>query len=165
MSDLQTPQPLGTSERFAPDEKRRDFLGLAALWSFLGTGVVMMAGALRLPMPSVFPETGSKFRIGPPDQFPVGTSTSIAGRNVLVTRDEQGVRAISLVCTHLGCITQREGEGFICPCHGSRFDPEGSVTAGPAPSGLRYLEVGFAPNGELVVDAERSVDPEHRTAV
>jgi cytochrome b6-f complex iron-sulfur subunit len=163
MSELQTPRPLEHSERFAAGKKRRDFLGLAALWSFLGTGVVMMAGVLRLPMPSVFPETGNKFRIGPPDRFPVGSATPIPARNVLILRDERGFRAMSTVCTHLGCITQREEEGFVCPCHGSRFDPEGAVTAGPAPSGLRFLEVGFAPSGDLVVDAERVTDPQHRT--
>ena len=158
-------QPLAESERFAPEVQRRDFLGLAALWSFLATGLVMMAGVLRLPMPSVFPETGSRFRIGPPDRFPPGSSTPIPERNVLVQRDERGLRAMSLVCTHLGCIVHGEEGGFICPCHGSRFDSSGRVTAGPAPSRLRYLEVTFAPSGELVVDAEKAVDPGTSLAV
>ncbi len=157
---------LHESPRFRREVQRRDFLGLAALWSFLTTGLVMAAGALRLPMPSVFPETGSKFRIGPPDRFPVGSATRIEGRNVLVLRDAEGFRALSLVCTHLGCIVQRRENGsFACPCHGSRFDAEGRVTQGPAPSRLRYLEVSRAPSGDLLVDQDRQVDPDHRLVV
>lgn len=166
MTDAVDPPSLHESERFKPEVERRDFLGLAALWSFLSTGVVMAAGALRLPMPSVFPETGSKFRIGPPDRYPVGSAVKIADRNVLVLRDERGIRALSLVCTHLGCITARGADGhFTCPCHGSRFDAEGHVTQGPAPSRLRYLEVSRAPSGDLLVDRERPVDPERRFSV
>lgn len=153
--------PLEDSERFRPEVPRRDFLGLAALGSFLFTGLVMVAGALRLPMPSLFPETGSKFRVGPPDRFPVGSSTPIPDRNVLLVRSPQGFRAMSLVCTHLGCIVRNESDGgFICPCHGSRFDPEGRVSQGPAPSRMRFLEVTRAPNGDLMVDRDRPVDPE-----
>ena len=107
----EVPGDLQASERFRPEVPRRDFLGLAALWSFLSTGVVMLAGALRLPMPSVFPETGSKFRIGPPDRFPPGSAVKLAERNVLVLRDERGFRALSLICTHLGFITSREPGG------------------------------------------------------
>lgn len=163
MKDLQTTQPLGESERFAPEVHRRDFLGLVALWSFLVTGLAMIAGALRLPMPSVFPETGSKFRIGRPDRFPLGSVTRIPERNVLVLRDERGFSALSLVCTHLGCITQTERDGsFTCPCHGSRFDGSGRVVQGPAPSPLRHLEVSRAPSGDLVVDGEHSVDADAR---
>ena len=44
------------------------------------------------------------------------------------------------LCTHLGCIPARSpegGGGFICACHGSRFDFAGRVFAGsPAPSNL-----------------------------
>lgn len=47
-------------------------------------------------------------------------------------------------CTHLGCSPtfRREltdsGEGFYCPCHGSKFDYAGRVFKGvPAPTNLR----------------------------
>lgn len=42
------------------------------------------------------------------------------------------------LCTHLGCIPGRyPGGGFLCACHGSRFDYAGRVFAGsPAPSNL-----------------------------
>lgn len=42
------------------------------------------------------------------------------------------------LCTHLGCIPGRSGgDGFLCACHGSRFDFAGRVFAGsPAPANL-----------------------------
>jgi Rieske Fe-S protein len=54
---------------------------------------------------------------------------------IAVYRDAQGeVQSCSAICTHLGCIVQwNEGEkSWDCPCHGSRFDTEGSVLNGPA---------------------------------
>ena len=52
-----------------------------------------------------------------------------------VYRDEAGgLHAVSLRCTHLGCLTKwNDAErSWDCPCHGSRFDPDGAVLAGPA---------------------------------
>jgi cytochrome b6-f complex iron-sulfur subunit len=47
--------------------------------------------------------------------------------------------ALSLVCTHLGCLVNwvPEAGEFQCPCHGSRFDPNGAVLQGPAPLPLK----------------------------
>jgi Rieske Fe-S protein len=68
------------------------------------------------------------------------------------------VAAVSLICTHLGCIVVHDESGFHCPCHGSKFDQRGDVLGGPAPRGLRWLEVTRAPDGALVVDTKREVD-------
>jgi len=41
--------------------------------------------------------------------------------------------ALSLACTHLGCrVAPAPDGGFVCPCHGSRYDRSGSPTRGPA---------------------------------
>jgi cytochrome b6-f complex iron-sulfur subunit len=41
-----------------------------------------------------------------------------------------------LTCTHQGCAVSVEENGFICPCHGARFDNIGQVTKGPAEENL-----------------------------
>jgi len=52
-----------------------------------------------------------------------------------VYRDEAGVaHGVSLRCTHLGCLLHfNDAErSWDCPCHGSRYDIDGAVLAGPA---------------------------------
>lgn len=63
---------------------------------------------------------------------------------IAVCRDPQGViHACSAVCTHLGCDVawNRAEQTWDCPCHGSRFSPDGSVINGPAVSDLRKIPV------------------------
>jgi glycine/D-amino acid oxidase-like deaminating enzyme/nitrite reductase/ring-hydroxylating ferredoxin subunit len=44
------------------------------------------------------------------------------------------LHVVSLRCTHLGCLLRFNGaeRSWDCPCHGSRFDVDGSVLEGPA---------------------------------
>jgi glycine/D-amino acid oxidase-like deaminating enzyme/nitrite reductase/ring-hydroxylating ferredoxin subunit len=63
---------------------------------------------------------------------------------VAVCRDGNGVvHAVSAVCTHLGCdVAWNQAEQtWDCPCHGSRFAPDGRVVNGPAVSDLRPVPV------------------------
>jgi glycine/D-amino acid oxidase-like deaminating enzyme/nitrite reductase/ring-hydroxylating ferredoxin subunit len=63
---------------------------------------------------------------------------------VAVCRDRQGtIHACSAVCTHLGCDVawNRAEQTWDCPCHGSRFSPDGAVLNGPAVSDLRRVPV------------------------
>jgi glycine/D-amino acid oxidase-like deaminating enzyme/nitrite reductase/ring-hydroxylating ferredoxin subunit len=52
-----------------------------------------------------------------------------------VYRDDGGeLHAVSMRCTHLGCLVRFNAaeRSWDCPCHGSRFDVDGSVLEGPA---------------------------------
>jgi glycine/D-amino acid oxidase-like deaminating enzyme/nitrite reductase/ring-hydroxylating ferredoxin subunit len=52
-----------------------------------------------------------------------------------VYRDDAGaVHAVSLRCTHLGCLLRFNAaeRSWDCPCHGSRFGVDGRVLEGPA---------------------------------
>ncbi len=150
--------PLEGSERFKAPATRRDFLGLSAAWSAIAAFVMAMLGALRLPMPSVFPESNSRVKLGIPSGFSVNSATYFSKHRLWLFRNERGFHAISSVCPHLGCIAERNDAGrFSCPCHGSKFDSVGNLTGGPSPRGLVPVELTISPEGQLVADTLREV--------
>jgi cytochrome b6-f complex iron-sulfur subunit len=126
----------------------------------LGTGACALvaggASALGLEFlsPRVLFEPATKFALGSPDAIDLGTVITDESHHVYVARFQDGFRALSSVCTHLGCITRyRPDEKTIaCPCHGSRFDLAGEVLNGPAPRPLRWLEMELSSRGLITVD-------------
>ena len=130
---------------------RRDVLGLMSLWAAASAMLFGLFGMLRLPKAAVLSSPSKRFRVTLPETLASGEAFTPAGRNVAVYRDDQGIYAISRVCTHLGCIVKPVPEGFECPCHGSRYDRDGNVTKGPAPRPLQWLEVKEQ-GGVLYVD-------------
>lgn len=149
----------------AQQAQRRSFLKSLSLGS-LGLALAGMAlGVWKSLTPKAFREPSSKVKVGYLDDYPLGTFRKLADRNLFVFRREQGIAAISAVCTHLGCIVELREDVFVCPCHGSYFDARGNVLAGPAPAPLPWYEVSFAPDGKLVVDLNRIVKQEQYLAV
>jgi len=72
-----------------------------------------------------------------------GKVLDLNGQNVAVYRDESGATVErSAVCTHMGCLVNwnEAARTWDCPCHGSRFHPDGKVIAGPAESPLSKIE-------------------------
>jgi len=66
------------------------------------------------------------------------------GAFIAVSREGDGsLRAVSATCTHLGCIVAWNSAeaSWDCPCHGSRFSPEGEVLHGPAVAPLEQKEI------------------------
>jgi len=63
---------------------------------------------------------------------PVGSGVIVD--DVVVTQPSAGVfKGFSATCTHLGCTVATLADGTInCPCHGSKFNLDGSVAQGPA---------------------------------
>jgi cytochrome b6-f complex iron-sulfur subunit len=53
------------------------------------------------------------------------------------------------VCVHLGCLYQWQPvtNRFECPCHGSKYQKNGTYIEGPAPRSLDRMVVSFAPAG------------------
>ena len=138
-----------------PSFSRRHFLELIGI----GAIGVTAAGSLVLSgeylSPNVVKEPPTRFRIGPPEYYPPGSVTLHKEQKVFIVRAKEGYfYTLSAVCTHLGCIANWKPEDGIvaCPCHGSKFDREGNVIAGPAPRALPRFSLSLDDRGQLVVD-------------
>lgn len=138
---------------------RRDVLGLTALGFACGTCAFAMIGASRLPRAAVLPSASKKFKVTLPEALLPGEPYLPPGRAVAVYRKEGKVYAISAICTHLGCIVKPAPDGFDCPCHGSKFGPDGGVLRGPAPKGLAWLAVRSEGGGSFMIDEGTVVPP------
>ncbi|MDE2118504.1 MAG: ubiquinol-cytochrome c reductase iron-sulfur subunit [Betaproteobacteria bacterium] len=55
------------------------------------------------------------------------------------------------VCTHMGCVPNKEGPGWTCHCHGSQFDDSGRVIRGPAPKNLEVPPYRFIAADKIVI--------------
>jgi len=64
------------------------------------------------------------------------------GKKGVYRDDDDGLHAVSLRCTHLGCLVRFNSaeRSWDCPCHGSRFDVDGAVLEGPAVDPLEPRE-------------------------
>jgi len=136
---------------------RRDFLSLAAIGTTVLSFLAVLAGILRLIKPNVRYEESKTVKIGKPENFPVGTVKKFENQNFFVFASNEGLHAISSVCTHLGCLVAITENGFQCPCHGSKYSQDGKVIAGPAPRNLAWLDIRQEIDGTLVVDAGKEI--------
>jgi len=125
--------------------------GLGGL--ILGIPIIGVAlSPLIKPPPSPWRDVGpvDKYTIGETvavtydyDQGPVQEWSGATQRTkAWLRRDSKDeFTAFAVYCTHLGCpvLWLQKPEIFLCPCHGSVFNGDGTVAGGPAPSPLfRY---------------------------
>ena len=152
--------PIKKRSRLDPEPMpRRDFLGLSAAWSAAAALLLAVLGIARLPRAAVLPSPSKKFRVTLPEGMAPGAVYLPPGRSVAILRDASGVYAISTVCTHLGCIVKQAADGFHCPCHGSRFGPDGALVRGPAPKALPWLSLKHTGGNTFIVDEGAVVPP------
>ncbi len=81
-----------------------------------------------------------------------------SGRFYLSRFEDGGMLAISIKCTHLGCMVQPDTKtkGYNCPCHASKFNKYGEVLSPPATRALDILPITIK-NGEIKVDVNNPV--------
>jgi Rieske Fe-S protein len=131
-----------------PITRRKVLVSLPVLAVGVGAGLTSGCGA-SIP--------GSAVVYGRPDQLSAGAPQRLAGYDVFLIRNDQGVAAISGRCTHMGCGVAPTAEGsFHCGCHGSEFAADGTVTHGPAQTDLAWYAVRIE-DGNLVVDPTQPV--------
>lgn len=154
-----TVKPGRPGSRLEPEPvPRRDVLGLLSLWTMATTLLFATVGIMRMPKAAVLPSPSKKFRVTLPETLAPGEAFVPPGRATALFRDTEGVYAISIICTHLGCIVHATADGFECPCHGSVFARDGAVVRGPAPTALSWVKVS-SNGGTVVVDEGATVSP------
>jgi ubiquinol-cytochrome c reductase iron-sulfur subunit len=55
------------------------------------------------------------------------------------------------ICTHLGCVPNKNAQGWLCPCHGSVYDNSGRILSGPAPRNLDVPPYKFVSENKIVI--------------
>jgi len=78
---------------------------------------------------------------------------TVDGRRLLIVRTaELTFVVLSAVCTHAGCTVHYAAgsRDVACPCHGSTFDLDGSVTNGPAQSPLDVFAARYDATSDIV---------------
>ncbi len=115
---------------------------------FLFAGLAALGTALAWVFEDVW-TAASRFSsahwtpVAPLDQFPPDSVVPFPEYKIAILRRGQKIGAISLECTHLGCLVNTVDRGFFCPCHGSDFGPLGQVYSGPATVSLPWHNVVF----------------------
>ena len=110
--------------------------------TFLGTLIALAAGGWFLGK-FLTPKVGRKKTLlsVPKGELPRDGALVYREARIAVIRNAERVYALNLVCTHLGCTVNVTPTGLVCPCHGSAFDREGQVLAGPADRPLARYQV------------------------
>ncbi|MEI7990377.1 MAG: Rieske (2Fe-2S) protein [Chloroflexota bacterium] len=127
--------------------KKKDNLSRADFLTFVWKGIIYLCGLLGLygglrflgyQDEAMQPETVD---LGEAKDFPLGTWKVLTQPKIFFTHEADGFHALSLSCSHLGCIVELTADGFRCPCHGSRYDLQGDVKNGPSEKPLQTLRV------------------------
>ena len=161
-----SPAALGKTTKDSEDINRRSFFS----WlSFGWIGFVAATGGfftmmLRFCFPNVLFEPVQTFRAGFPDDYQAGQVDLRwkAKFGTWIVRNDEGIYALSTVCTHLGCTPNwlNAEQKFKCPCHGSGFRKTGINFEGPAPRPLERFRIILADDGQIVIDKTKKYQQE-----
>ena len=128
---------------------RRDFLRLTTNGLFTLAGLLGVGGLIRYFSYQPDPTPQTEYDLGPAKNYPLNSRTVLNYIPAIVFHEKEGFRALSLVCTHLGCTVELSNAILACPCHGSRFNLGGLVVRGPAARNLRVFRVEETSDGNL----------------
>lgn len=159
------PIPFKTPEIISSPGRRQFLSWFAVAWiGFVAATSGALALVLRFMFPNVLFEPKSAFKAGYPDDYEVGRVDERwkDKYGVWIVRVNEGIYALSTICTHLGCTPnwlQTENK-FKCPCHGSGFYKTGVNFEGPAPRPLERLRIGLAEDGQILIDKSKKFQQE-----
>lgn len=136
---------------------KRFLMGVGLLASY-GTGAVY---GLQFLLPKKKSKKFRKLLVASLDELPQNGSKTfkdLSGREMVLVNTDQGLKAISTDCTHLGCKSywEPDNDRFFCPCHDGVFDVNGNVVSGPPPRPLDRYEVEVDENDNVFVLLQES---------
>lgn len=134
--------------------RRRLLQGLLSLLGLLAGGILVdvWSGARR------FSEARWQ-RLLPIDELPRHGVLPISLARVALLVEPTRLAAISLECTHLGCLVNAGEGGFYCPCHGSEFGPRGQVYSGPATRNLPWHRLRLHHDAVWILSGKKQERP------
>ena len=130
---------------------RRDFLKLTTTALLTASGLLGLGALFRFLDYQTEPPPKTEFDLGPASKYPLNSRTLLSDVPAVLIHNQAGFSALSLVCTHLGCTVEQNSDGFACPCHGSRYDANGTVQRGPAMKPLRQLRLELKADSTLIL--------------
>ncbi len=133
---------------------RRTFLDRLGAWSLGLLGVGALWGVLSYLYPPALRRRGTPVRVARVGELHADDVKHFDyhGEPAVLVQGPEGLTAMSLICTHLGCSVRWNADRrrFICPCHKGMYDANGQVLFGPPPSPLERLPVSIRGNTILV---------------
>jgi Rieske Fe-S protein len=131
---------------------RRSFFLILAKSLFYIVGLLVGYILLRFFSYTPLHPAPKRIDIGTDANYPPQGETILENNHVaLIHQAGKPLQALSLKCTHLGCLVKKQGNEWVCPCHGSRYTFTGKVIRGPAASALQELEIKRDGNGSLFI--------------
>ena len=98
-------------------------------------------------------EFGGVFNLAPGSLPAVGSPPVLKpDAKFWISNTDKGLLALSQVCVHLGCLFKWSDTNgrFECPCHGSKYQADGTYISGPAGRSLdRYIVTVTTPGGPI----------------
>jgi cytochrome b6-f complex iron-sulfur subunit len=136
---------------------------MVVAWTAFSASLLTAATATtRFMFPNVLFEPLPTFKAGFPNEIQVGQVDERFKEKfaVWLVRDvdpvtgNEGIFALSTVCTHLGCTPNwlEAAQEFKCPCHGSGYYKNGINFEGPTPRPLERYAISLAEDGQILVD-------------
>jgi len=135
-------------DKTARGVSRRDLLKMATDGLLIGAGLLGLGGLMRF-MGYEEEVAPTEYDLGPASNYSNESRTVLLYIPAILIHTGGRFEAYSLVCTHLGCTVEANGQQFACPCHGSRMDGNGRVLKGPADRPLQQLRVAHLQDGTL----------------
>lgn len=146
------------------NHSRRDFLKQSALAVAVisVTGATVLTNTAQADRNPYQPVSRGMIDLGAVSGFKVGSivdKTSTAG--VFISRTNDGLIALSSLCTHEGCSVGLQANSFQCPCHRAEYSNTGDFTRRPANEPLPHYPLTIK-KGHLMVDTNKLI---RRTSV